>query len=81
MPRGNKYSTTPQGSEKRRVKYHTRFLSMMTGLIKLSIYRLWGDRQNAEQFFNSPQLVKIRADAGVKSPEFIYLDLLEAGVL
>jgi len=41
----------------------------------------WGDRQNAEQFFNSPQLVKIRADAGVKSPEFIYLDLLEAGVL
>ena len=42
---------------------------------------IWDDKQNAERFFNSPQLVKIRADAGVKSPEFIYLDLLEAGVL
>jgi len=47
-------------------------------IVHLSI---WDDRQNAEQFFNSPQLVKIRADSGVKSPEFIYLDLLEAGVL
>ena len=42
---------------------------------------MWDEKQNAEQFFNSPQLVKIRADAGVKSPEFIYLNLLEAGVL
>jgi heme-degrading monooxygenase HmoA len=47
-------------------------------IVHLSI---WDDKQNAERFFNSPQLVKIRADAGVKSPEFIYLDLLEAGVL
>jgi heme-degrading monooxygenase HmoA len=47
-------------------------------IVHLSI---WNRNQNAEQFFNSRQLVKIRADAGVKSPEFIYLDLLEAGTL
>jgi len=47
-------------------------------IVHLSI---WDDKQNAEQFFNSPKLVKIRADAGVKSPEFIFLDLLDAGVL
>lgn len=47
-------------------------------IVHLSI---WDEVQNAKQFFNSPGLVKIRADAGVKSPEFIYLDLLEAGVL
>ena len=41
----------------------------------------WNDREHAEQFFNSPRLVQIRAEAGVKSPEFIYLNLLEAGVL
>jgi hypothetical protein len=28
-----------------------------------------------------PELVKIRTEAGVKSPEFIYLDQLEAGTL
>ena len=28
-----------------------------------------------------PKLVKIRAEAGVKAPEFIYLDQLEAGTL
>jgi hypothetical protein len=50
-----------------------------------------GDRQRgrihlvaidaAKQFFESPQLVKIRAAAGVKSPEFIYLDQIESGTL
>lgn len=47
-------------------------------IIHLSI---WNDMGNAKQFFNSPELFKIRADAGVKSPDFIYLDLLETGVL
>lgn len=41
----------------------------------------WNDKQIAEQFVNSALLVKIRADAGVKSPEFIYLNLLESGML
>ncbi len=47
-------------------------------IVHLSI---WDDKRKAEQFFNSPELIKIRADAGVRSPEFIYLNLLEAGVL
>lgn len=42
---------------------------------------LWDDMQNAEQFFNSPRLVQIRKDAGVKEPEFIYLDLFDKGIL
>jgi quinol monooxygenase YgiN len=47
-------------------------------IIHLSI---WDDMGNAKQFFNSPALVQIRMDAGVKSPDFIYLDLLETGIL
>lgn len=42
---------------------------------------LWNDMDNAKQFFNSPKLVQIRKDAGVKQPDFIYLDLLDEGVL
>ncbi|MEO6978358.1 MAG: antibiotic biosynthesis monooxygenase [Mucilaginibacter sp.] len=47
-------------------------------IVHLSI---WNEKQTAAQFFNSPLLVKIRADAGVTSPEFIYLNLLESGML
>jgi hypothetical protein len=36
---------------------------------------------DARAFFESPRLVEIRRIAGVKAPEFIYLDELEAGVL
>lgn len=31
--------------------------------------------------FESPRLVQIRKEAGVKAPEFIYLDEIEAGNL
>ena len=48
---------------------------------KIVHFSVWNSLQNAKLFFNSPKLVKIRADAGVKSPDFIYLDLLEAGIL
>lgn len=41
----------------------------------------WISLAAAKTFFESPQLVKIRAEAGVKSPEFIYLTELEAGIL
>jgi quinol monooxygenase YgiN len=39
----------------------------------------WTSIAAAKQFFESPQLVQIRAEAGVKSPEFIYLEQLEWG--
>lgn len=44
-------------------------------------FSVWTSIEDARRFFESPRLVKIRAEAGVKAPEFIYLEQLEAGVL
>lgn len=41
----------------------------------------WSSLENARRFFESPELVEIRKQAGVKSPEFIYLHEIERGVL
>ena len=41
----------------------------------------WSSLENARRFFESPELVGIRKQAGVKAPEFIYLKELERGVL
>ncbi len=41
----------------------------------------WTSIDDARRFFESPDLVRIRAEAGVRSPEFIYLDQIEAGTL
>jgi quinol monooxygenase YgiN len=41
----------------------------------------WRSLAQARQFFESPELVEIRRIAGVKAPEFIYLDQLVAGRL
>ncbi|MES2595363.1 MAG: antibiotic biosynthesis monooxygenase [Verrucomicrobiota bacterium] len=44
-------------------------------------FSVWTSIEDAKRFFESPQLVKIREEAGVKSPDFIYLEQLEAGTL
>jgi quinol monooxygenase YgiN len=44
-------------------------------------FSAWTSIADARRFFESPRLVKIRAEAGVKVPEFIYLEQLEAGTL
>ncbi|CAD6881710.1 hypothetical protein [Methylomonas albis] len=44
-------------------------------------FSAWSSLDNARRFFESPELVAIRAQAGVKAPEFIYLQELERGVL
>jgi quinol monooxygenase YgiN len=44
-------------------------------------FSVWTSIDDAKRFFESPRLVRIRAEAGVKSPEFIYLEQLEAGTL
>lgn len=44
-------------------------------------FSAWTSLGDAKRFFESPELVKIRAGAGVKSPEFVYLNQLEAGTL
>ena len=41
----------------------------------------WSSLDCARRFFESPELVEIRARAGVKAPEFIYLDEIERGLL
>ena len=44
-------------------------------------FSAWTSIEEARRFFESPKLVKIRAEAGVKAPDFIYLEQLEAGTL
>lgn len=41
----------------------------------------WSSLDNARRFFQSPELVEIRKNAGVKAPDFIYLEAIEHGVL
>jgi len=41
----------------------------------------WTSATDARAFIESPRLQAIRAEAGVASPEFIYLDQLESGTL
>jgi quinol monooxygenase YgiN len=48
---------------------------------KIVHFSLWNNLENAKDFFESPQLIKIRIEAGVKFPDFIYLEELERGML
>lgn len=48
---------------------------------KIVHFSTWTSIEDAKRFFESPRLVKIRAEAGVKAPEFIYLDMIESGTL
>ncbi|MGQ7947332.1 antibiotic biosynthesis monooxygenase [Flavobacterium sp. WC2509] len=48
---------------------------------KIVHFSVWSSLEQAKDFFQSPKLIKIRADAGVKSPDFIYLEQLETGIL
>lgn len=41
----------------------------------------WSSLDNARRFFESPELVEIRQKAGVKAPDFIYLEEIERGTL
>jgi heme-degrading monooxygenase HmoA len=44
-------------------------------------FSAWSSIDNARRFFESPELIAIRKEAGVKAPEFLYLVELEQGVL
>ena len=48
---------------------------------KIVHFSMWTSIEDARLFFESPELVAIRAEAGVRSPDFIYLEQLEAGIL
>lgn len=44
-------------------------------------FSVWTSLDNARRFFESPELVEIRKQAGVKAPDFIYLEEIERGIL
>ena len=44
-------------------------------------FSVWTSHVAARTFFESPRLVQIRAAAGVRASEFIYLDEVEHGTL
>lgn len=48
---------------------------------KVVHFSSWTSIDDAKRFFESPKLIRIRAEAGVKAPDFIYLDQLESGTL
>ena len=48
---------------------------------KIVHFSAWTSIVAAQSFFESPRLAQIRAEAGVKAPEFIYLHQLETGLL
>ncbi len=48
---------------------------------KIVHFSKWSSISKAKLFFESPKLVKIRKEVGVKAPGFIYLHELENGSL
>ncbi|HOY11674.1 MAG TPA: antibiotic biosynthesis monooxygenase [Saprospiraceae bacterium] len=48
---------------------------------KIVHFSSWTSLEDAKKFFESPELIRIRIEAGVKAPEFIYLEQLEKGTL
>jgi len=48
---------------------------------KIVHFSRWSSLFNAKAFFESAELIEIRKQAGVKAPEFIYLEQLEEGIL
>jgi len=48
---------------------------------KIVHFSTWTSIADAKRFFESARLVQIRKEAGVKAPDFIYLEQLESGEL
>ena len=48
---------------------------------KIVHFSCWQSLASAKSFFESPALIEIRKQAGVKAPEFIYLNQLAEGIL
>jgi quinol monooxygenase YgiN len=48
---------------------------------KIVHFSAWTSIADAKAFFESPRLARIRQEAGVKSPEFLYLEQLADGIL
>ena len=44
-------------------------------------FSAWSSLENARRFLESLELVELRRAAGVKAPDFLYLEEIERGVL
>jgi quinol monooxygenase YgiN len=60
---------------------HYQVLRYENNTNKIVHFSKWESIAKAKAFFESPQLVEIRQQAGVEAPEFIYLNQLEEGIL
>jgi len=56
-------------------------LKQDTDANKIVHFSKWTSFTDANAFFESAKLIEIRKQAGVKAPEFFYLELLEEGLL
>lgn len=58
-----------------------RLLSYEAEARRIVHFSRWTSLAAARKFFESPELVEIRRMAGVRAPEFLYLNEIEAGRL
>ena len=58
-----------------------RLLAFDTDANRVVHFSRWSSLSAARAFFESPELLEIRRVAGVRAPEFLYLNEIEAGVL
>lgn len=58
-----------------------RLLASESDALHVVHFSRWTSLSSARAFFESPELVEIRRIAGVRAPEFLYLNSIEAGVL
>ena len=56
-------------------------LQYETDVHRIIHFSEWSSLESAGRFFESPELIEIRKKAGVKAPNFLYLQEIERGVL
>ena len=56
-------------------------LRYVTYANRIVYFSEWSSLEQARRFFESPELVEIRKNAGVKTPDFFYLNEIERVLL
>jgi quinol monooxygenase YgiN len=69
------------GIRKAAGEIHYHLLSFDADKNNVVHFSQWSSLDNARRFFESPEVAEIRRQAGVKAPEFMYLQEIERGDL
>lgn len=77
-PRGRRFLTAHRDLRREAGERSYQVLKYQNDSNRIVHFSVWTSLDAAREFFESPQLIRIRAEAGVKSPDFIYLEQLEA---